>query len=163
LRGTKRTGHVGRSNMLWEATNAESPIAAWFVPRLHSLTLNDSRRCLDTGCIVAVWPRSQLQAPPRKASFFRPRRSCGACRLCCELPALSASLAASSLFGPVSPFLVPSLQRSGIGAPGACQNAPLGAGPEDFFAPFLGKKIPDPLLTGEDAEIRSRTDGAKLS
>jgi len=39
-----------------------------------------------------------------------------------------------------------------IGAPAACQNAPLGAGPEDFL-PLSWQKIPDPLLTGEDAEI----------
>jgi len=60
-----------------------------------------------------------------------------------------------------SPFLVPSLQGRIIGAPAACQNAPLGAGPEDFL-PFLAKN------TGPAFDRRGRgdsihTDGAKPS
>jgi hypothetical protein len=88
-------------------------------------------RNLETGCIVSGWLCCCPFAPPQ--SLFLP------------------SCPASSLFGPEKPFLVPSLQSRKIGAPAACQNAPLGAGPEDFFA-LLQKN------TGPTFDRRGRGD-----
>src|SRR5258708_28849184 len=81
-------------------------------------------------------------SPPRQASFF----------LTLPVPCSDRK----------SPFLVPSLQSRNYRSARSLSKRASWRGTGRFL-PLPWQKIPDPLLTGEDAEIRSRTDGAQPS
>jgi hypothetical protein len=121
------------------------------------------RKNFDTGCIVENWPRCcPLLPSPRLFLWASPSGNCRESGL---------ALAAASL--PLNcPFLVRTGKARSSSRPckgGLSERAEpvktrlLARDRMVFFAPFLAKKITDPLLTGEHAEIRSMQDGAKPS
>jgi hypothetical protein len=100
------------------------------------------RKNFDTGRIVENWLRC-CPLPPRKAPFFLPLHQF-----------LVRTGKARSSSRPC---------KAGLSERRSLSKRASWRGTGRFFAPIPWQKIPAPLLTGEDVEIRSRQDGAKPS